>query len=106
MGEILKECLTKDRERVHYEKGISIQELLDEEFPIFKKETAKANKYGEITIVQAKIHIPKGYNFGQIHVVKYWDRFKVLSPFGEVLFTDYRIKGGRFLAAHFEVLAS
>ncbi|RWR04026.1 IS21 family transposase [Siminovitchia fortis] len=101
LGEILKECLTKDRERIHYEKGISIQELLDQEFPfllalpdeeysIFKKVTEKANKYGEITIDQAKIHIPKGYNFGQLHVVKYWDRFKVLSPYGEVLFTDYR----------------
>jgi hypothetical protein len=45
----------------------------------------KANKYGEITI-----DIPKGYNYGQLHLVLYWNRFKVVSPNGELLYEDER----------------
>lgn len=101
LSEILEKHLEKDRERIHYEKQVPIQELLeeeyqyllalpDEDYPVFKEETTKANKYGEIIIDNTKIHIPKGYNFGQLHVVKYWDQFKVISPYGEILHSDYR----------------
>lgn len=78
-----------------------MQELLDEEhqyllalpeedYPVFKEEKLKANKYGEITLDQVKIYIPKGYNFTQLSVVKYWDCFKVLSLNGEIMLEDYR----------------
>lgn len=101
LSEILEDYLIKDRERIHYKKQVPIQELLeeehqyllalpDEDYPVFKEETAKANKYGEIVMDNVKVHIPKGYNYGQLHIVKYWDQFKVLSPYGEILHSDYR----------------
>lgn len=101
LEQILKERLIKDRERKHYKKLKPIQELLEEErkyhlalpeddYPIFKEVLAKANKYGEIVMDGVKVHIPKGYNYGQVRVIKYWDKFKVLSPNGEILHTDYR----------------
>ena len=58
---LLQQKHTKDRERIHYEKKISIQKLLeeefeyllalpDEEFPVFKESKVQSNKYGEITL--------------------------------------------------------
>lgn len=99
--EILEDQLARDRERIHYEKQVPLKELLEEEhpfllalpeeeYPVFKEELVKANKYGEITVDETKVHIPKGYNYGQLKTVKYWDTFKVLSPHGEVLYSDYR----------------
>lgn len=101
LANILNEHLIKDRARLHYEKKITIQDLLNEEiehllvmpeedYPVFKKESVKANKYGDITIDQTKVHIPKGYNYNHLHLIKYWDKFKVISPLGEILYTDYR----------------
>lgn len=100
--ELLREELVKDMDRPHYSKGNSLRELFEEEqkylmalpsneqYPIFKEELAKANKYGEIIIDKVKVHIPKGYNYGQLNVVKYWNKFKVISPSGEILYEDYR----------------
>lgn len=87
--------------KVHNNKQKTLQELLEEEhqyllalpeeeYPVFKEEKMKANKYGEITLDQVKVYVPKGYNFTQISVVKYWDHFKVLSPNGEIMLEDYR----------------
>lgn len=93
--------MTEDRERPHHNKPKTLQELLDEEhqyllalpeedYPVFKEEKLKANKYGEITLDQVKVYIAMGYNFTQLSVVKYWNRFKVLSPNGEIILEDYR----------------
>lgn len=101
LSKLLEQKLNQDRERIHYEKKRPINELLaeehlflralpDEEYPIFKEEKVKANKYGEIVIDKAKVYIPKGYNHTQLTVIKYWNRFKVLSPNGEILYEDYR----------------
>src|SRR5699024_9398993 len=98
---LLEEHLTNDRQRIHYVKGRSIQELLEEEhqylwalpdenYPVFKEEKAKANKYGEVVIDKTRIYIPKGYNYSQMSLIKYWDRFKVISPHGEILLEDWR----------------
>ncbi len=100
-SQILEQQLTEDRQRIHYKKHVSIQELLEEEhqyllelpqeeYPVFKKEQAKANKYGEITLDKVKVYVPRAYNYTQLSVVKYWDRFKVLSPHGEILYEDHR----------------
>lgn len=97
----LKESLSEDLNRIHYKKKVTLKELLEEEgsyllelpkedYPVFKEQTAKANKYGEIVIDKVSVHIPKGYNHAQLHVVKYWDKFKVASPYGEILYEDYR----------------
>lgn len=101
LNRILEEKLIKDRNRIHYQKKKTIKELLEEEYdhllalpendyPVFKEESAKANKYGEIIIDQTKVHVPRGYNYGQLTVIKYWDRFKVISPYGEILYSDDR----------------
>lgn len=101
LSNLLEQHLTEDRERTHYNKQKTLQELLEEEhqyllalpeedYPVFKEEKMKANKYGEITLDQVKVYVPKGYNFTQISVVKYWNRFKVLSPNGEIMLEDYR----------------
>ncbi|TCP16082.1 hypothetical protein EV207_1951, partial [Scopulibacillus darangshiensis] len=101
LTQLLEKQLTEDRNRIHYEKKRPINELLeeehqflralpDEEYPVFKEEKAKANKYGEIVIDKTKVYIPKGYNYSQLTIIKYWDRFKVLSPHGEILYEDYR----------------
>ncbi|MFD2628917.1 IS21 family transposase, partial [Oceanobacillus kapialis] len=45
---------------------------------------------GEITIDSMKEHIPKGYNFSYLHLILYWDRYKVVSPYGEILHSDFR----------------
>lgn len=98
---LLEEHLINDRYRIHYAKGRSIQELLgeehqylwalpDENYPVFKEEKAKANKYGEVVIDKTKVYVPKGYNYSQMSLIKYWDRFKVLSPYGEILLKDWR----------------
>jgi hypothetical protein len=63
--------------------------LPDEDNPVFKEETTQANKYGEIVIDKTKIHIPKGYNYDQLHIVKYWDQFKVIFHHGEILHSAF-----------------
>src|SRR5699024_10183096 len=64
--------------------------LPDENYPVFKEEKAKANKYGEVDIDKTKVYVPKGYNSSQMSLIKYWDRFKVLSPYGEILLKHWR----------------
>ncbi|ESU31663.1 transposase [Bacillus sp. 17376] len=101
LTDLLKDHLEKDRERTHYKKQVPIKDLLEEEsqyllalpeeeYPVFKEEKAKANKYGEILLDQVGIYIPKGANFSQLSIIKYWDRFKVVSPHGEILYDDFR----------------
>lgn len=92
----------RDLDRSHHRKDKTLRELFEEErkyltslpsdrkYPIFKEELAKTNKYGEIIIDKLKVHVPKGYNYGQVHVIKYWNKFKVISPHGEILYEDYR----------------
>lgn len=100
--DLLREELLKDLDRPHHNKGSSLRELFkeeckylmalpsDEKYSVFKEELAKTNKYGEIIVDKVKIHVPKGYNYGQVNVIKYWNRFKVISPHGEILHEDYR----------------
>lgn len=98
---LLEQKLTEDRKRIHYKKKVSLQELLEEEcqylsalpevdYPVFKEERMKANKYGEIHLDKVKVYVPRAYNYINLSIVKYWDRFKVLSPHGEILLEDNR----------------
>ena len=101
LTQLLEKQLIEDRSRIHYEKKCSISELVEEEnqyllalpeedYPVFKETKAKANKYGEIVIDKTKVYVPRGYNFSQLTLIQYWDRFKVVSPHGEILLKDYR----------------
>ncbi|MGM0209430.1 integrase, partial [Enterococcus sp. DIV0421] len=50
----------------------------------------KLNRYHEIKLDQTIIHIPKAYGYSQLTVVLTWNKFKVLTPHGELLMNDYR----------------
>jgi transposase len=97
----LQAQLAEDRQRVHYEKEVLIQELWEQErkylfalpeidYPLFKEEYAKVRKYNEVIIDKTLIHVPKAYNYSQLHLLLTWDKFKVISPDGEILLEDFR----------------
>ena len=57
---------------MHYKKGVVIADLLEEEeeyglalpeadYPVFKQSMVTANKYGEVRIDGALIHVPQSY---------------------------------------------
>jgi transposase len=97
----LRQQLQDDRKRLHYEKQVLIQELWEQEskylfalpetdYPVFKEDLAKVNKYNEIKIDKFLIHVPRASNYSQLHLLLTWDQFKVVSPDGEILLEDFR----------------
>jgi transposase len=101
MNRQLAVSLRDDMERVHYEKHVLIRELFEEEqrhllrlpqedFPVFKEELFKVNKYGEITIDKTKVLIPSGSRHGQVRAILRWDSMKILSLYGEILYEEKR----------------
>jgi transposase len=97
----LEKQLIDDRNRLHYEKNVFINELWDEEkkyllqlpkeeYPVFKEEMGKVNKYNEIKLDQALVHVPRGSNYSLLHIQLTWNTVKVISPEGEILLDDYR----------------
>src|SRR5699024_928585 len=100
-AQLLKRQLNDDCSRMHYAKQRTIKELAEEEhqylmalpekdYPVFKEEHVKADKYGEVVIDKTKIYVPKGYNYTKLLLIKYWNQFKVISPQGEILLKDHR----------------
>nr|WP_316245660.1 IS21 family transposase [Robertmurraya massiliosenegalensis] len=97
----LEKQLIEDRNRLHYEKNVLINELWQNEkkyllqlpnieYPVFKEETGKVNKYNEIKIDQVLVHVPKASNYSLLYVQLTWNTVKVVSPDGEILLDDYR----------------
>lgn len=93
--------LEADRNRIHYAKQVRIEDLWQEEkhyllavpvkdYPVFKEQLVKVNKYNEVKIDQTLVHVPKGGNYGQLQMIVTWDQLKIISPNGEVLLDDYR----------------
>ena len=96
LRDLLIEHFKEDHKRLHYKKKISIADLIEEEkkyglalpevdYPVFKESTVTANKYGEVTIDRTKIHIPTSYHYSHLHLITYWDSYKIISPHGEIL---------------------
>lgn len=94
--EMLFEQCNDDHQRTHYKKGEVIADLMEmekkyglalpeNEFPVFKETMAIANKYGEILIDSVAVHVPNSYHYNKLYLIVYWDRYKVISPNGEVL---------------------
>jgi len=65
LNRILEEKLIKDRNRIHYQKKKTIKELLEEEYdhllalpendyPVFKEESAKANNMVKSSSIRRK----------------------------------------------------
>lgn len=101
LTETLRKQLQNDRQRLHYEKEVMIEDLWNiekdfllelptEDYPIFKEVEAKVNKFNEAKIDSTLIHIPKASNYPFIYFVLYWDKFKAVSPDGEILLEDFR----------------
>ncbi|WP_459771318.1 transposase, partial [Alkalibacterium sp. s-m-28] len=89
--------LEEDSHRNHYHEHILISELWEEDrahmrslsdtpYPVFRYEECKTNKYGEIRLDNASIHIPKVGRNRRLTVQLYWDSFRCLSPSGELLY--------------------
>ena len=55
-----------------------------------KEVETKLNRYHEIKVDQTIIHIPKAYGYSQLTVVLTWNKFKVLTPHGELLMNEDR----------------
>jgi hypothetical protein len=101
LTETLRVKLEKDRQRLHYEKEVLIEDLWNEEkkhllalpvedYPIFKEIEAKVNKFNEAKLDNVLIHIPKASNYSSIYFILSWDKFKAVSPDGEILLEDFR----------------
>ena len=88
--------LTLDRDRLHYEKQIDINELWleekaallhlpDTDYPVFKEIEVKANKYNEITLDNHRIHVPRARNYSIIFALLRFDSYQLISANGEVI---------------------
>lgn len=101
LQELLVIHFRKDHQRLHYKKELPICSLMEEEkkyglalpdipYPVFKEAMAKVNKYSEMLIDGTAVHIPGSYRYSQLQLVTYWDRFKVITSNGELLFEGLR----------------
>lgn len=93
--------LTKDRQREHYKKDSTIEELWqrekamllaisEEDYPVFKQLKVKVNKFNETKLDQALIHIPFASNYPILYLHLEWDCFKAISSDGDVLMEGHR----------------
>lgn len=102
--------LVEDRNRLHYEKQILIDELWQQEkeyllalpdtpYPVFKETIIKLNKYNEFSLDGHLIHIPKAKNYLHLYCRREWDRIFVITDNGEIILEDFRpyMKKRRFL---------
>lgn len=96
LRELLFEHSKQDHQRLHYKKKLVIADLLEEEgkfglalpevdYPVFKQSMVTANKYGEVRIDGALIHVPRSYHYSSLYLILYWDHYKVVSTNGELL---------------------
>ncbi|ERN51287.1 IS21 family transposase [Alkalihalophilus marmarensis] len=101
LTEDLYKKLEQDRQRLHYEKEVRIEDLWSEEkkhllelpsedYPVFKDVEPTVNKFNEVKLDNTLVHIPKASNYPTIHLNLTWDKFKAVSPEGEILYEDYR----------------
>ena len=97
----LEQQLINDRQRIHYEKEVLIDELWQQEqkqliklpeepYPVFKQFSITFNKYNEFKLDGHLIHVPKAKNYVQLSCVTYWDSYKVITNDGEILLSDAR----------------
>lgn len=93
-NEQLRVQLSDDRNRMHYEKNVLIEELWKEEktellalpdapYPVFKEMECKANKYNENKLDNTLIHVPKARNHSKIYAVLTAETYSLFSGSGE-----------------------
>ncbi|WP_079707632.1 IS21 family transposase [Paraliobacillus ryukyuensis] len=97
----LQEEMTKDRNRPHYEKGVLIEELWEEDknqlkalpvsnLPIYSIDSLKVNKYGEIEVDGEKFVIHKARIKQVLILKKEWNQFSCITNDGEVIYQEFR----------------
>jgi transposase len=97
----LTEQLKGDRKRTHYSKHRFIDDLWstekkslfvlpEEDYIVFKEVEIKLNRYHEMKLDQTVSHVPKAYGYSTVLVSLTWDRFKIITPNGEILSDEYR----------------
>lgn len=97
----MQEEMKADRARLHYEKGVPIERLWQEEkaylkrlplkdFPVYQLGEATTNKYGEITIDQKKVLIPDTRPKQTLLIKKTWDQFTCITDGGDIVYEAYR----------------
>lgn len=95
-NEQLRVQLSDDRNRMHYEKNVLIEELWKEEktellalpdapYPVFKEIECKASKYNEIKLDNILIHVPKARNHSKIYAVLSAETYSLFSGSGELI---------------------
>lgn len=95
-NEALAKELAQDRERIHYEKQVPINELWltekvdllalpDVDYPVFKEMEVKANKYNEIKLDNERIHIPRARNYSILYGLLRFDSYQLISTDGEII---------------------
>lgn len=95
-NETLAQQLLQDRERIHYEKYVLINDLWSEErtdlivlpdtdYPVFKEIELKANKYNEIKLDNERIHIPQSRNYSIIYGLLRFDSYQLVNTNGEII---------------------
>ena len=88
--------MAQDRERPHYDKQTSIDELWLEEksdlltlpeiaYPVFKEIEVKANKYNEIFLDGTRIHVPRSRNHAIIFGLLRFDSYQLISADGDII---------------------
>ncbi|HDR8111918.1 TPA: IS21 family transposase [Bacillus cereus] len=97
----LENKMKEDRNGIHYEKGILIDELWKEDekklkalpekdVSIYEITQSTVNKYGEITLDNQKIYIPNVQINKVVVIKKEWDTFICVDKDGEVIFEGFR----------------
>ncbi len=93
-NDYLKKEMIKDRNRQHSSKNCLISELWQEDMEsllklpqepreIFRIETARANKYGEIKLEEEIYHVPQAHYRQNLILKVYWDEIVVFDEYGE-----------------------
>lgn len=95
-NEALTKELAQNRERIHYEKKVCIDELWltekidllalpDVDYPVFKEMEVKANKYNEIKLDIERIHAPRSRNYSIIYGLLRFDFYLLISTDREII---------------------
>lgn len=101
LADWMKEEMEKDRQRLHYEKNVLIDELWQEDkkhlkalpltdLPIYSVKSAKVNKYGEIEVDGDKFVIHKARMKQALVLKMEWNRFTCFTNDGEIVYQEDR----------------
>lgn len=93
--------MKEDRNRPHYEKELTIEELWIEDekqlkalpisdLPIYSIDSSTINKYGEISVDGEKFIIHKGRIEQTLIIKKEWDSFTCFTNDGEIVYQESR----------------